>query len=194
MKRIVLAALALTFGIVARAATAQTSSPRPSSTPTSSLPVVSVPVPRDRINLACNDDYFKVERLNFLLLDENYTRCTLRVPLALKERWPGRRTFYIIPRVSASLFAGEGQKARWLPLTPLANPGSDPFHRAIDSRDYKAVELQGQMGKLTERAGALVPNTVSAGGKITVCAAPVYSAESPCVTFDIAARFKVYKR
>ncbi len=186
MKRTVLAALALSTLLAA--ATAQTSSAP------ARAPVVSVPVPRDKINLICKDDYFKVERLNFFLQDENYAQCTLRVPLALKERWPGRRTFYVIPRVSASLFAGEGEKGRWVPLTPLANPGGDPFHRALDSKEYKAVELEGRIGKLTERAGELLPNTVSAGGKITVCAAPVYRGESPCTTFDIAARFKVYKR
>jgi hypothetical protein len=189
MKRVVIAAIAVSLGIVARDALAQTS-----SAPTINAPVVSVPVPREKINLLCKDDYFKVERLNFLLLDETYNQCTLRVPLALKERWPGRRTFYVIPRVSASLFAGEGQKARWLPLTPLANPGSDPFHRALDSKDYKAVELEGKIGKLTDRAGELAPNTVSAGGKITVCAAPIYRNEAPCTTFDIAARFRIYKR
>jgi hypothetical protein len=189
MKRVVIAALAVSLGIVARVALAQTS-----SAPTINAPVVNVSVPREKINLLCKDDYFKVERLNFLLLDETYSSCTLRVPLALKERWPGRRTFYVIPRVSASLFAGEGQKGRWLPLTPLANPGDDPFHRALDSRDYKAVELEGKIGKLTDRAGELAPNTVSAGGKITVCAAPIYRNEAPCTTFDIAARFRIYKR
>ncbi len=181
--------VAIALGIAARVAVAQTS-----GAPVINAPVVSVSVPREKINLSCKDDYFGVERLNFLLLDETYNQCTLRVPLALKERWPGRRTFYVIPRVSASLFAGEGQKGRWLPLTPLANPGNDPFHRALDSKGYKAVELEGKIGKLTDRAGELAPNTISAGGKITVCAAPVYRNENPCVTFDIAARFRVYKR
>lgn len=157
-------------------------------------PVVSVPVPREKVNLACVDEYFKSERLNFLLQDENYVRCTLRVPLALRQRWPGRRTYYVIPRVSASLYAVKDGKGRWVPLTPLSNPGNDPFHRTLESNGYKQVELVGVIGKLTERAGEAVPDTVSAGGKLSVCVSPVLRGESPCATFDITARFRVYQR
>lgn len=84
-------------------------------------------IPREKVSLSCQDTYFKSVRENFLLLDETYPTCTLKMPLALHERWPGVRTFYVIPRVSASLHSknskGEG---KWQPLSPLVNPGPDP--------------------------------------------------------------------
>jgi hypothetical protein len=52
--------------------------------------------------------------------------------------------------------------------------------------------LTATVGKLADKAGTLKPEVVSAGGKISVCAAPVYRGETPCVTFDVTARFKVY--
>ncbi len=155
----------------------------------------TVTVPREKVSLICQDEYFKSERVNFLLQDENYPSCTLRLPLALKERWGGRRNFYIIPRLSASLYAKDNNgKSSWLPLSPLVNPGADAFHRIVDSRTYQAVEVVGRFGKLTDRAGSLKPDTVGAGGKVTVCVAPVYKGEEPCVTFDVSSRFRVYNR
>lgn len=155
----------------------------------------TVTVPREKIALSCADTYFKSTRQNFLLTDESYPHCTLRLPLALKERWPGQRTYYFIPRVSASLYAKKPDgNGKWIPLTPLVNLGDDPMHRAVTSRTYKAVELTGNLGKLSDKAGDLKPDTVSAGGKLTVCVAPVYKGEAPCTTFDITARYKVYLR
>jgi hypothetical protein len=155
----------------------------------------SIAVPRAKISLVCADDYFKTERVNYLLLDETYSSCTLRLPLALKERWGGRRSFYVVPRLSATMYAKDAQgKGSWVPLSPLVNPGKDAFHRVLDSKGYKAVEVVGVFGKLTDRAGKLKPDTVNAGGKLTVCVAPVYRGEEPCVTFDVTSRFKVYTR
>lgn len=154
----------------------------------------TVAVPREKINLSCADTYFKTVRQNFLLVDETYPRCTLRLPLALHDRWPGQRTFYFIPRVSASLYARKTGGGKWIPLSPLVNLGSDPMHRAVPSRQYAAVELTGTLGKLGDAAGDLKPDLVSAGGKLTVCVAPVYKGEAPCTTFDITARYKVYVR
>ncbi len=159
----------------------------------------TVPIPREKISLTCTDNYFKSPRENFLLSDETYASCTLRLPLALKERWPGVRTFFIIPRVSASLHtAGSGGRGegtgKWLPLAPLVNPGQDPMHLALPSGGYSAIELRGMFGKLSDVAGEGKPDTVSTGGKLTVCAAPVYRGEDPCKTFDVAARFRVYTR
>jgi hypothetical protein len=155
--------------------------------------IANITVPRDKISLSCTDDYFKTARVNFVLQDETYTQCNLRLPLALRERWPGRRSFYVIPRVALSLRANDKNgTGSWIPLEPLINPGTDPFHRVIDSRQYKAVELSAKMGRLADKAGTLKPEAVSAGGKISVCAAPVYRNETPCVTFDVTARFKVY--
>ena len=152
-------------------------------------------IPREKISFTCTDTYFKNQRQNFLLLDENYPTCTLRMPLALRERWPGNRTYYVIPRVSASLHSknskGEG---KWQPLAPLVNPGADPMHRAINSSGYEAIELTGRIGKISTTAGTNTPDTVSTGGKITICVAPIYRGEEPCKTFDVAARFKVYTR
>jgi hypothetical protein len=153
----------------------------------------NITVPRDKISLSCTDDFFKTSRINFVLQDETYTQCKLSLPLALRERWPGRRSFYIIPRVALSLRANDKNgTGSWIPLEPLINLGSDPFHRVIDSKKYKTVELSATMGKLSDKAGTLKPEAVSAGGKISVCAAPVYRNETPCVTFDVTARFKVY--
>ncbi|BDP40597.1 hypothetical protein DAETH_05660 [Deinococcus aetherius] len=155
----------------------------------------TVRVPRERVSLTCADTYFKTPRVNFLLLDETYPSCTVRLPLALKERWPGARTFYFIPRVSASLYARDNRgKGRWLPLSPLVNPGDDPMHRAVSSGSYEAVELTGRLGKLSDVAAQDRPDTVGVGGKLTVCVAPVRAGEAPCVTYDITARYRVYSR
>ena len=159
---------------------------------TSSAPA-SVVVPREKVSLICTDEYFKLERVNFLLKDETYNDCRLRLPLALKERWPGRRTFYVIPRLSASLFVREENgKTAWVPLSPLVNPGSDALHGVLSSKKYKYVELSGRFGKLSDVAGKRSADTVGAGGKLTVCVAPVYDGEAPCVTYDVTSRFKVY--
>ena len=155
----------------------------------------TITVPREKISLVCTDSYFKTERVNFVLQDETYPTCKLLMPLALRERWGGKRNFYVVPRVSANLFAKDDKgKGQWLPLSPLVNAGDDAFHKAIPSKGYKSVELIGQFGKLSERAGKLKPDTVGAGGKVTVCVSPVYSGEQPCVTFDITARFRIYSR
>lgn len=155
----------------------------------------TVQVPREKVTLTCADSYFKSPRANFLLSDETYPSCTLRLPLALRERWPGARTFYFIPRVSATLYAKDNRnKGQWLPLTPLVNPGADPMHRAVSSRQYEAVELTGRLGKLSSVAAENRPDTVSVGGKVTVCVAPVLAGEEACKTFDIAARYRVYTR
>ena len=156
-------------------------------------------VPREKISLVCTDSYFKVDRVDFALPDETYSQCKLRLPLALRERWPGRRTFFVIPRVSASVFVKEagsrdGGKTQWLPLAPLVNHGGDPLHLAVDSSTYDHLELVGRFGKLSDVAGERVPDTLGAGGKLTVCASPLRAGEAPCATFDLTARFKVYKR
>jgi hypothetical protein len=153
----------------------------------------SIAVPREKVSLICTDDYFKQQRINYLLQDETYSACRLKLPLALKERWPGRRTFYIIPRLSASVFVKDKDgKTAWLPLTPLTVAGSDPLHGTLESRTYQAVELVGRIGKLRDVAGTRRADTVGAGGKLTVCVAPVLRGEAPCVTFDVTARFEVY--
>lgn len=159
----------------------------------------SVPIPRERVTLRCQDSYFRSVRENFLLADETYPRCTLRLRLALRERWPGARTFYVLPRVTASLYVKGGGRSnqnegRWVPLAPIVNPGRDPLHRAVPAADYGAVELQTSFGQLATQAGGGHPDTVSAGGKLTVCAAPVSAGEDACKTFDVAARYRVYTR
>jgi len=152
-------------------------------------------VPREKVSLICTDSYFKVDRVDFALPDETYSQCTLRLPLALRERWPGRRTFFVVPRVSATLFVKDGKgKGQWLPLAPLVNPGGDPLHLALDSAGYDHLELVGRFGKLSDLAGERLPDTLGAGGKLTVCASPLRAGEAPCATFDLTARFKVYKR
>ncbi len=160
-------------------------------------------VPREKIDLICTEDYYKTERKNFILQDETYNTCTLRVPLELNKLWPGRRNYYVVPRVAASLHTvGKDQQGRWLPLSSLANPGLDPLHRLLDSKTFKAVELVGSFGRMsdkvvsitTEKTGQLQPDAISAGGKLTVCVAPVYRSENPCITWDVSARFKIYKR
>jgi hypothetical protein len=155
----------------------------------------TVVVPREKINLVCKDGYFKTERRNFVLLDETYPECQLILPLALRQRWAGRREFYVIPRVAANLYAkNEKGEGKWLPLSPLVNPGTDAFHTTIASQGFEKIVLVGNFGKLTEKAGNLRPDTIGAGGKLTVCVAPVLRDEQPCVTFDITARFRVYSR
>ncbi|NJK45762.1 MAG: hypothetical protein HC933_17185 [Pleurocapsa sp. SU_196_0] len=108
-----------------------------------------------------------------------------------RPAWKGT----VVPRLSATLYTKDDKgKGAWVPLTPLVNPGGDAFHRTLDSKTYKAVEVVGRFGKLSERAGSAKADTVSAGGKLTVCVAPVYSGEEPCVTFDVTSRFRVYQR
>ncbi|WP_424949583.1 hypothetical protein [Deinococcus sp.] len=183
--------LTLTPGAVAQ--TAQTQMAQ--SAQTSAAPVGSVTVPREKISLTCADSYFKTDRTDFILQDEVYPLCTLSLPLALGERWPGKRVFYVIPRVSANLYAKDSRgEGRWLPLSPLVTPGPDPLHTTLSSRGYRAVELTGKFGKLSDLAGTRTPDTVGVGGKVTVCVAPVMSGEAPCVTFDVTGRFRVYHR
>ena len=168
-------------------------SPNTQSSNTQASP--SITVPREKVSLVCTDTYFKAARTDFLLPDEAYPACTLGLPLALRERWPGERSFYLIPRLAATLYARDSRgEGRWLPLAPLVNPGADPLHRVIPSRGYKGIELVAHFGKLAELAGERTPDTVGAGGKLTVCVSPVRSGETPCVTYDVTARFKVYRR
>lgn len=181
----------VTLGFVSATAPVPPAATAPAPS-TAAQPVV---VPRQKIGLTCTDTYFKSPRQNYLLIDESYSLCTLRLPLALRQRWPGARTFYLIPRVSATLYAKDSRgNGKWLPLSPLVNPGTDALHRAVDSATYEAVELTGHFKKLSDVAGQNRADTVSAGGKLTVCVAPVRSGETPCVTFDITARYKVYTR
>ena len=153
------------------------------------------PVPREKISLVCTDSYFKTDRVNFVLQDEDYGGCKLRLPLALRDRWPGRRTYFVLPRVSARLLVRDaGGKGQWLPLAPLVNPGTDPLHLAVESKGYRELVLLSRFGKLSTLAAERTPDTVSTEGKLTVCAAPLRSGEDPCATFDLTARFKVYRR
>lgn len=101
----------------------------------------------------------------------------------------------MIPRISASLFVKDDKgKSQWLPLAPLNNPGADPLHLAVSSVGYDHLELVGTFGKLSDVAEGKHADTVGAGGKLTVCAAPIYAGEAPCATFDVTARFKIYQR
>lgn len=155
----------------------------------------SVSVPRERISLSCVEGYAQAPRLNFLLADETYPRCVLRLPLALRERWPAAQTFFVVPRVAATLYAHDTRgKGHWLPLAPLVNIGDDPLHRAVPAGTYRTLELGAALGQPARAAGDLTPDTVSVGGKVTVCAAPPPADGPPCVTFDIAARYRVYTR
>jgi hypothetical protein len=159
----------------------------------------SVAVPRQKVQLTCSDDYFKTERQNFLLLDETYNKCTLALPLALKQRWSGPRTFYFLPRLSVALAADDGAtqnpKTRWITLSSFGNPAPDVLHRAVRSRDYQTADFYTGLEKpLKEWAGNLTPKVLGVNGRVTVCAAPVYKGEDPCVTYDVNARFSVYKR
>jgi hypothetical protein len=159
----------------------------------------SVAVPRQKVQLTCSDDYFKTERQNFLLLDETYTKCNLALPLALKQRWSGPRTFYFLPRLSVALFADDGAaqnpKGKWITLSSFGNPAPDVLHRAVRSHDYKTADFYGGLERpLKDWAGTLTPKVVGINGRVTVCVASVYKGEEPCVTYDIYARFNVYKR
>jgi hypothetical protein len=190
LRSLLLGLNALALGTLASAQTAPASKATASTTPAS-----TVTVPREKISLECSDSFYKTTRSNFILQDEVYPKCTLILPLALSQRWPGQRTFYIIPRVSANLFAKDDRgNGRWLPLSPLVTPGEDALHTTLSSDSYRAVELVGKFAKLSEVAGTRTPDTVGAGGKITVCVAPIRSGEAPCMTFDVTARFRVYRR
>ncbi len=165
--------------------------PAPSVTP----PARTAVVPREKVSLVCQDTYFKAARTDFVLQDEVYPQCTLKLPLTLRDRWKGDRSFYVLPRLSATLYARDARgNGRWLPLSPLVNPGADPLHRVIASSDYRQVELVGRFGKLSDVAGDRTPDTVGAGGKLTVCVSPVRDGETPCITYDVTARFHVYRR
>ncbi len=159
----------------------------------------SVAVPRQKVQLSCADDYFKTERQNFLLLDETYSKCSLKLPLALKQRWSGVRTFYFLPRISVALLAddnaAQNPKSKWITLSSFGNPAPDVLHRAVRSRDYKTADFYGGLERpLKDWAGNLTPKVLGINGRVTVCVAPVYKGEEPCVTYDVYARFSVYKR
>lgn len=57
----------------------------------------AVDIPREKIQMFCSDDYFKSSRANFVLEDERYGTCKLKLALALKQKWPEARRFYILP-------------------------------------------------------------------------------------------------
>jgi hypothetical protein len=158
----------------------------------------TVIVPQNRIELGCKDSKFAIERLNFLLLDETYQNCTLRLPLALKERWGGRRTFYFLPRISVALFSQDKdlKNGRWTPIGSLGNLENDTLHRIVSSKNYKRAELTGSLEKpLQDWAGTgRIPKVLGVEGRMSVCVSPVYKSEQPCVTFNINARYNIYKR
>lgn len=160
---------------------------------------VTLPVPREKIHLSCVDDYFKTSRTDFLLDDEHYSSCTLSLPLALTQRWKGSRRFYILPRLAADVTGQDRQKNEKrvrMSLANLINPGKDPLHRVIPSEGYKAIELVSQIRRpLREWVGEdFQALSYNISGKVTVCVGPVYTGEDPCVTFDVIARFKVYRK
>ncbi len=163
----------------------------------SSANAETVNVPQNKIELACKDSKFNLERQNFLLLDETYQTCTLRLPLTLKERWGGRRNFYFLPRISVALFSQDkdSKNGRWTPLGSFGNP-DDLLHRVISSKNYKRAELFGNLEKpLQDWAGAdRIPKVLGIEGRMSVCVSPVYAGEAPCVTFNINARYNIYKR
>jgi hypothetical protein len=164
----------------------------------SSADAETVNVPQNKIELGCKDSKFNLERLNFLLLDETYQNCRLRLPLALKERWGGRRNFYLLPRISVALFSQDkdSKNGRWTPLGSFGNPDDDLLHRVISSKNYKRAELFGNLEKpLQDWAGAdRIPKVLGIEGRMSVCVSPVYAGEAPCVTFNINARYNIYKR
>lgn len=158
----------------------------------------TVVVPQNKIELGCKDNKFALERLNFLLLDEIYQKCTLRLPLALKERWGGRRTFYFLPRISVALFSQDKdlKNGRWTPLGSFGNLENDVLHRIVSSKEYKRAELVGNLQKpLQDWAGAdRIPKVLGIEGRMSVCVSPVYKGEEPCITFNINSRYNIYKR
>ena len=158
----------------------------------------TVVVPQNKIELGCKDNKFLLERQNFLLLDETYQQCTLRLPLALKERWAGRRTFYFLPRISIALFSQDKdlKNGRWTPIGSLGNPEDDILHRIVSSKNYKRAELVGSLEKpLQDWAGVdRIPKVLGVEGRMSVCVSPVYKGEASCVTFNINARYNIYKR
>ena len=158
----------------------------------------TVVVPQSKIELGCKDNKFALERQNFLLLDETYRNCTLRLPLALKERWSGRRTFYFLPRISVALFSQDKdlKNGRWTPLGSFGNPEDDVLHRIVSSKNYKRAELVGDLQKpLQDWAGAdRIPKVLGIEGRMSVCVSPVFKGEVPCVTFNINSRYNIYKR
>jgi hypothetical protein len=164
----------------------------------SSANAETVNVPQNKIELGCKDNKFNLERLNFLLLDETYQNCRLRLPLALKERWRGRRNFYFLPRISVALFSQDkdSKNGRWTPLGSFGNPEDDLLHRIISSKNYKRAEMIGSLEKpLQDWAGAdRIPKVLGVEGRVSVCVSPVYAGEAPCVTFNINARYNIYKR
>jgi hypothetical protein len=159
-------------------------------------------VPQNQLQLSCTEPYYKKTRENFMLLDEKYSVCKLSMPLALRERWKGRRTFYFIPRVSMNLYSEASQadkegkrKSRWLALPALVNLEDDASHRIVASTGYKTLELQNKPSdSLKNLAGGLVPRLVSIEGRVTVCVAPVYRGDLPCVTFEVRGQYNVYNR
>jgi hypothetical protein len=159
-------------------------------------------VPQNRLQLSCTEPYYKKTRENFMLLDEKYSICKLSMPLALRERWKGRRTFYFIPRVSMNLYSEAAEadkegsrKSRWLALPALVNLEDDPSHRIVASTGYKTLELQSKPNNsLKNLANGLVPRLVSIEGRVTVCVAPVYRGDLPCITFEVRGQYNVYNR
>ena len=162
------------------------------------LAVTAIDIPREKITLRCSDVYFKSVRENFLLEDENYSSCVLRLPLALKQTWRNAQRFYILPRVGVELISQNDKeqppKTRSQPLGEAGNPGSDSFHRLIPAKGYTSIDL---VTKFSGALGKQVPadfmaKALGITGKLSVCADPVYPGEDPCLTYNVVARFEIY--
>ncbi len=162
------------------------------------LAVTAIDIPREKITLRCSDEYFKSVRENFLLEDEKYSSCVLRLPLALKQTWRNAQRFYILPRVGVELISQNDKeqppKTRSQPLGEAGNPGSDSFHRLIPAKGYKAIDL---VTKFSGALGKQVPadfmaKALGITGKLSICADPVAKGEDPCLTYNVMARFEIY--
>lgn len=159
----------------------------------------AIDIPRDKIQMFCSDDYFKSSRANFVLEDERYGTCKLKLSLALRQKWPDARRFYILPRVTVELVSQSKAapvKVNRTPLTSFGNPQPDTLHRLIPVKDFQTVDLfmnlsgnlQGQV------AENFVAQALGVSGKLTVCADPIGKGEDPCLTYNVIARFKIYRK
>ncbi len=159
----------------------------------------AIDIPREKIQMFCSDDYFKSSRANFVLEDERYGTCKLKLGLALKQKWPDARRFYILPRVTVELVSQSKAapvKISRTPLTNFGNPLPDTLHRLISSKDFQTVDLfmnlSGALG--TQVAQNFVAQALGVSGKLTVCADPLSKGEDPCLTYNVIARFKIYRQ
>jgi hypothetical protein len=164
----------------------------------SSQAVTAIDIPREKITLRCADEYFKSIRENFLLEDEKYSSCVLRLPLSLKQTWKNAQRFYILPRVGVELVSlndkEQPPKTRSQPLGQFGNPGSDSFHRLIPAKGYKSIDLVTKFtGSLDQQVSAdFRAKALGITGKLSICADPVALGEDPCLTYNVIARFEIY--